>query len=218
MTRRAATGHAARAVLPAAVWLAACFGHTVPLERYRLAPAQPTAPARPAALTTSPRRTISVEAYETSGIYAEPGIVYRVGTSSYGAYPNREWAVPLGTMLADATIEALRANPRFGAAPTDERSGASYDLVWRGVVQQFEEVNQGRRLSAAVRLDAAVVTSPGDSLVWQGSMGGERPVSDSTMQGVVNALSELTAETVRKLVASASGALAGDTVRLSESR
>jgi ABC-type uncharacterized transport system auxiliary subunit len=198
--------------------LSGCLGGPAPVERYRLTPVQPEAraAAAPAGATMLP--TVTVEPYATAGIYADPGIVYRLEESSYGAYPNREWALPLGTMLADATIEAMRAVPGLAARVTSDGTAVSEQLVWRGVVQQFEEVNRGDSVSAAVRLDAALVWSPGDSIVWQGTAGLERPVADPTMPAIVRALSELTAEAVRRLVTDGRGALATDTVRLSEAR
>jgi len=133
------------------------------------------------------------------GIYADPQIVYRLEETTYGAYPNREWAIPLGTMLADATVETMRAIPELGVRVADERTAGSHGLVWRGVVQQFEEVNRGKKVGAAIRLDAALVRTAGDSVVWQGSVGLERPVAHPTMPEIVRTLSELTSTAIRQL-------------------
>ena len=180
----------------------ACVGSPPALERYRLTPSpQAAAPAAPA--SSDRASPLVVEPYATSGIYADPQIVYRLGEVTYGSYPNREWALPLGSMLADATIESLRAAPGLDVQVSDDRILRSPRLVWRGVVQQFEEVNRGDQVSAAVRLDAALVRVPGDSVVWQGTAGLERPVPDPTMSAVVTTLSQLSTQVIRQLVGQA---------------
>jgi uncharacterized lipoprotein YmbA len=206
--------------LLAAVVLGGCVGSLPPLERYRLTPAPTTAPGTaPATFADSSATvTITVEPYATAGIYADPEIVYRVGENTYGAYPNREWALPLGDMLADATVATLRATPGLGARVTSESASAAHGLVWRGFVQLFEEVDRGDSVAAAVRLDAALVRTPGDTVVWQGSAGLEGPVADSTMPAIVATLSGLTSAALRRLADEARGALHADTVRLSQRR
>jgi ABC-type uncharacterized transport system auxiliary subunit len=206
--------------LLAALLLGGCIGSLPPLERYRLTPAPTAAPgAAPATFADSSATiTIAVEPYATTGIYADPAIVYRVGESTYGAYPNREWALPLGDMLADATVETLRATPGLDAQVTSERASAAYGLVWRGFVQRFEEVDRGDSVAASVRLDAVLVRTPGDTVVWQGSAGAEGPVTDSTMPAVVAILSNLTSTALRRLADEAKSAVNADTVRLSRRR
>ncbi|HKH83400.1 MAG TPA: ABC-type transport auxiliary lipoprotein family protein [Gemmatimonadales bacterium] len=180
--------------------LAACAGTPATVERYRLAPVSTRDSGTLSAPPDADAAVIAVEPYATMGIYADPQIVYRLEETTYGAYPNREWAIPLGTMLADATVETMRAIPNLGVRVTDGRTAGSHQLVWRGVVQQFEEVNRGKKVAAAIRLDAALVRTPGDSVVWQGSAASERPVADPTMTAIVRTLSELTSTAIRQLV------------------
>jgi uncharacterized lipoprotein YmbA len=169
-------------------------------------------------MSDSTAPVMAVETYATTGIYADPQIVYRVGEDTYGAYPDREWALPLGTMLADATVDALRATPKLGVQVTDGRVSGTHQLVWRGVVQQFEEVNRGDNVAAAVRLDAALVRTPGDSVIWQGTAGLERAVEKPSMTAIVGTLSELTTTAIRQLVSQARLATQAETVRLSDKR
>jgi uncharacterized lipoprotein YmbA len=198
--------------IASAAWLAACAGTPATVERYRLAPMGTPQPRTPSAAPDANAPVIAVEPYVTMGIYADPQIVYRLEETTYGAYPNREWAIPLGTMLADATVETMRAIPHLGVRVTDERASGSHQLVWRGVVQQFEEVNRGKKVGAAIRLDAALVRTPGDSVVWQGTVGLERPVTDPTMTAIVETLSQLTSTAIRQLVTQARPAVEADRV------
>jgi uncharacterized lipoprotein YmbA len=196
----------------------ACVGSPPALERYRLVPSPTTGAApRPASEETDPP-TLMVEPYATTGIYADPQIVYRLGETTYGAYPNKEWALPLGAMLADATVQALRATPGLNAQVSDDRVSRSAELVWRGVVQQFEEVDRGKDVSAAVRLDAALVRLPGDSVLWQGTVALEGPVQTPSMTAIVDTLSQLTSRAIRQLVDRAQPAAQDGGVRLSRNR
>jgi ABC-type uncharacterized transport system auxiliary subunit len=189
--------------------LAACAGTPATVERYRLAPVSTRDPGTP---PDADAPVIAIEPYATMGIYADPQIVYRLEETTYGAYPNREWAIPLGTMLADATVETMRAIPNLGARVTDERTAGSHQLVWRGVVQQFEEVNRGKKVGAAIRLDAALVRTPGDSVIWQGTAASERPVADPTMTAIVRTLSELSSTAIHQLVMQARTAVQAERV------
>ena len=61
---------------------------------------------------------------------------------------------------------------------------------------EFEEVNRGRQVLAAVHLEADLVKSANDSVVWSGSERIERAVPEPTdsMPRVVETLSALTVE------------------------
>ncbi|HEX2218501.1 MAG TPA: ABC-type transport auxiliary lipoprotein family protein [Gemmatimonadales bacterium] len=189
--------------------LSGCVRSLPPLERYRLVPMGPAAatgsgaPARPVARHETPAAalaTIRVEPYVTEGIYADPQIVYRIGESRYGAYPNREWALPLSTMLADMTAEVLRATPGMRLRVTGSAEGGRPDFIWRGAVHRFEEVNRGEQVLTAVHLEGSLLRASDDSLLWQGIARGERPVTGETMEAVVAALSRLGADAVRSMV------------------
>ncbi len=210
--RRAARRLAA--ALPAAALAAACFRGTLPArEFYRLRPASAAAPAAAPAPGAPRLPALTVEPYATPGVYAGPGIVYRVGETRYGTYPNREWAVPLGAMLAAITAEQLRA---LGGGPVEDGAGGggAHGLVWRGVVREFEEVDRGPQVSAAVRLDARLVRARDDSVLWQGSAKLERPVAAAReMTAVVDGLAEAAAQAVTRLVAEAAPAMRAEAAR-----
>jgi ABC-type uncharacterized transport system auxiliary subunit len=184
------------------VILSACFHSAPPLQLYRLQPVDtPAAQDSPVA-----SEVIAVEPYATVGIYGEPHLVYRVGQSTYGAYPNAEWVIPLTTMLADITAAQLRAAEPHIRVTTGQSAGAS-DLLWRAKVQQFEEVDSAAHVSASVSLEAMLVRSRSDSIVWQGSTRLEQAVPEPTMSAVVATLSELANNAVSQLVREADGAL-----------
>ncbi|HEY0780443.1 MAG TPA: ABC-type transport auxiliary lipoprotein family protein [Gemmatirosa sp.] len=196
---RAAWARTAAAV-PLAALAAACFRGTLPArELYRLRPIPPAvaAPAR-----DSVASLLAVEPYGTPGVYARPEIVYRVGETEYGTYPNREWALPLGTMLATVTATSLRQLPG-GATRVQEgtATASAHGLVWRGTVREFEEVDRGARVTASVRLEAQLVRASDDSVLWRGSAGAERAVvPPNVMTAVVDSLAAATSAAVADLV------------------
>ena len=215
---RAAVRFALLAATVAAAGAGCVRGTLPPRELYRLrapAAARPTIPADGglrslgAAAREGGGAPVAVEAYATPGIYAEPQLVYRVGETRYGSYPTREWALPLGEMLATLTAERLRTTTGPGTQVQDGAlPRAARTLVWRGTVREFEEVDRGRRVSAAVRLEAQLVRAADDSVLWQGSARLEQAVTPSrAIAAVVDSLSTLSAQAVARLVDEATPAL-----------
>lgn len=144
--------------------------------------------------------SLAIAPYETPGLYGERGIVFRVGQTSYGAYPSREWAVPLAEMLGSLTESVLERNPiSREQAVYDPPSRRSHTYIWRGTVREFEEVDIGTTVSVAVRLDVKLVRSADDSLIWSGSERIERSVSQPTMDNIVGAMSDAAIDVIAKL-------------------
>lgn len=206
MTSRSVRAGLGAATILAAAALApvACIRGTIPSrELYRLALAPSDSGAPPAARVSPPRLagSLGVAPYVTAGIYAEPSIAYRVGDSEYGTYPSREWALPLSQMLGVLTEEVLRRRPlTAGPAIYNPPSLRSQTYLWSGRVRRFEEVNRDKVVSASVWVDATILRTADDSVVWSGSAHRERVVSGKTMTDVVHTLSELARETVSELV------------------
>lgn len=203
--RGSTRGVAIAAVLVAA---AGCGRSLPPLERYRLEPVATadTQGAHPGNGRLA-GQSIVVLPYEAPGIYADPQIVYRIDETRYGTYPDREWAIPVSTMLADRTADILRTAPAdVAVGGTTPNAG----LVWRGTVREFEEVNRGDQVFAAVRLQAMLLRGTTDSVVWQGEARAERPVEQKKqMEAVVQALSAASTDAVRQLMAQANGSPGG---------
>ena len=194
----------------AAAWAAvailgstACFfrGRLPAVELYRLAPPDTTELATSAVTGPVLDGALAVGRYATPGVYGTRGIVYRVGETGYGSYPNREWAIPLGEMVGMRTAEILRHMPvtRDGAV-YDPPSRRQFQYVWRGVVHRFEEVNRGNSVFAAVSLEARLVRAADDSVIWIGTRSLERPVPGGTMSGIIDTLSALSTEVIRRLI------------------
>ena len=140
--------------LVAASMMGCIPGTLPPLELYRLMPADSAVIARRlGSVGGAPavKGTVAVEPYATPGLYGEPQIVYRLGEARYGTYPSREWAIPLSSMLATRTAEALRAASfASGSVTTEPSRRGAHEFVWRGGVRPFEEGNRNRQVLAEV--------------------------------------------------------------------
>jgi uncharacterized lipoprotein YmbA len=182
------------------------FGTRPPLERYRLEiPPPPSAPAALPGGTLLPG-LLAVLPYATPGLYGRDPIVYRVGEIQLDVYPNREWAIPLRDQLGVATARLLEGRPLTSQpAVYDPSSLRPYAFVWRGRVREFEEVNRGDTVLAAVALEVQLVRTIDDSVVWAGRYRDERivPPPNTTMEPIVHMLSVLTAEAINGLIDSA---------------
>jgi ABC-type uncharacterized transport system auxiliary subunit len=207
------TAHRARALRLLALLpllaAAACFPRRLPpRELYRLT-TDTVSFGRGTSLGTAglPAGALAIATYRTPGLYGDPGIVYRIGENAYGAYPAREWALPLGTMLGILTEEVLTDRVRLtrGVPVFDPPSLREAAYIWRGEVRRLEEVERGDSVFVAVELVARLTRASDDSLLWNGTVRLEQPVPGPTMPAIVAALS---ATTVRALVL-----LAGDARR-----
>ena len=145
--------------------------------------------------------TLAVSQYVAPGIYSDPGIVFRIDDTQYGAYPNREWALPISEQLGALTERVLARLPLTAErAVYDPPSQRSQTYIWRGTIREFEEVDRGKEVLAAVRLDARIVRASDDSIVWSGSSHLERAARSPNMPGIVQTLGDLAAEAVTELV------------------
>lgn len=187
-------------------------GKLPPLERYQLALPDTSALAMPlsAPLDGSPATraplegSLAIAPYRTPGIYGGQSIVYRIGELQYGAYPSREWAMPLTMMLGSITERVLLTNPvSMSPAVYEPPTRVTHPFVWQGTVREFEEVNRGDDVFVSVMLEVRIVRTSDQAVVWHQSHKVERPVPEPTMLAIVEALSDVAAETVLRLAMSA---------------
>lgn len=197
----------------AALAATGCLGGRLPpLEYYRIAATDSatlsTELAATSSATVAPLPSLAIAPFETPGLYGRGQVVFRTGDQAYGTYGSREWALPLSTMLGLVAEDVLRARP-LSAEPAvfDPPSVAAYPYVWRGRVRELEEVDRGREVWASVRLEARVVRSVDETVVWSGSAALERRVPEGTMPAIVDALSSLATEAMVQLASDAHSTL-----------
>jgi ABC-type uncharacterized transport system auxiliary subunit len=180
-------------------------------EMYRLS--LPDTGAGRGAAAAPLKGTLAILSYAAPGVYGEPGVVFRIGESEYGAYPNREWAVPLGEQLGVLTERVLTRNPlSTEPAVFDPPSKRSQTYMWRATIREFDEVDRGKQVFAAVRVDARLVRADDDSVLWSGTASAEREVPTPNMSGIVQTLSALAEQVVAELVDRAKRDLTGSRI------
>ena len=144
--------------------------------------------------------TLGIAQYVTPGVYGDPLIVFRINDTEYGSYPSREWAVPLGDQLGVVTERVLARIPLTAErAVFDPPSRRAQTYIWRGTVREFEEVDRGADVRAAVRIDLRVVRAEDDSILWSGTSRIERAALRPDMSGIVQTLSALADEVITDL-------------------
>ena len=144
--------------------------------------------------------TLGIAQYATPGVYGDPLIVFRIDDTQYGSYPSREWAVPLSDQLGVLTERVLARVPLTAPrAVFDPPSRRAQTYIWRGTVREFEEVDRGSAVLAAVRIDVRIARADDDSIVWSGSSRLERAAEPSNMPGIVQTLSALADEVLTDL-------------------
>ena len=171
---------------------------------------QLVAPARPANTTPLADGVIVVEPYVTPGIYADEALIYRTSETQYFTYPYRQWAMPLSEALALLTADALRRAPApigTSSVVLDDVATGARGLKWRGVIRHFEEVDRDRSVGVEVAIDATIVRSRDDSVLWHGSAWAARQVPTGTMPAIVSTMSALVDSAVGALAGQAAGSL-----------
>lgn len=144
--------------------------------------------------------TLGISQYTTPGIYGDPQIVFRINDTEYGSYSSREWAVPLGDQLGVLTERVLAHAPlTVEHAVFDPPSRRAQTYIWRGTVREFEEVDRGTEVHAAVRIDLRIVRAEDDSILWSGTSRIERPAQGTTMAAIVQTLSDIADDVVTDL-------------------
>lgn len=189
---------------------AGCFRGTLPpREYYRLTPVDSLASARGPASAPALTGSIAIVPYDTPGIYGEASLTYRAGESGYGKYPSREWAIPLGEMLAarTETITSARALTS-GRVSIDRSASRREEYEWRGAVREFDEVDGPTSVSTSVSLVARLVRVADDSVLWSGAAHEVEPVAESRqIDSVVAALSIAASRAITRLVDDAASTL-----------
>jgi ABC-type uncharacterized transport system auxiliary subunit len=186
-----------------------CFrGKLPPREFYRLAPVEaPASAPQPGVAPLS--GTIVIKRYATPGIYGGDLIVYRVSNAQYGAYPSREWAIPLGEMLGAISERVVRdGHVTSGRVIYNPPAARDEEFEWRGTVVEFDEVDAPGSVTASVSLGAQLVRVADDSVLWSGSAKVVEPVRETrSMNAVVSALSLAAARAIARLTDDANATL-----------
>ncbi len=122
--------------------------------------------------------TIGVPQFEAEGIYARDNLLYRMGNYEIAADYYRRWGIPPQKMVAEATIDYLRASGVF-ADVVRLPSMSDVDLILVGRILRFEQVPDQVGSSARVDFEFVLQDSERHSILWR------REVSEITPVGAL---------------------------------
>ena len=122
--------------------------------------------------------TIGVPQFEAQGIYARDNLLYRKGNYEIAADYYRRWGIPPQKMVAETTIDYLRASGVF-AGVVRLPSMSDVDLILVGRILRFEQVPDQVGSSARVDLEFFLQDSEDHSILWR------REVSEITPVGAL---------------------------------
>ena len=200
--QRSRPGRVTTLACVAAIVSSGCFRGTLPPRQfYRLSlPDSLASVGRP---TGAPPLTgsIAIARYDTPGIYGTGSLVYRVGSSAYGAYPSREWAIPLGEMLGSITEGIVRQRSLTSGRVVYPPSAVTREQYeWRATVREFDEVDAPNSVTTSVSLVAQLVRAADDSVVWSAAAQEMEPIAQTrSIDAVVAGLSAATARAIVRL-------------------
>lgn len=172
------------ALAVAAVIVAVPLACKIPQTRYysidypHSADASAAAAAIPASLV--------VERFRGSEAYTRDRLVYRESLNELNFYEYHRWTSSPVDMATELMLHTLKTRGRF-AGVHSIRESEKGDLVLRGWVEHFEEVDQPS-VVALVELHLEVFDAKTRDRVWSGHLRADEPIGTRTVPGVVAAL------------------------------
>ena len=133
-------------------------------------------------------RTVSllVAGINSSEIFRETPMAYRMGTNEIGTYQYSRWAEPPVEMIQDSLIRLLRSSGNYTSVAS---LGSTSDgqFVVRGRLYDFEEVD-GASITGLVSMEFDLYDRKSGKVVWSHSYSQSEPVQGKEISSIVNAL------------------------------
>jgi ABC-type uncharacterized transport system auxiliary subunit len=137
--------------------------------------------------TTKP--SIRVERLSVAEPYAGRRIVYRPAGSEVDFWEYRRWAESPDMMITAGVAAHVGASGLFGDVDTFPYSWGDVDLILRGAVLAFEEVDKGNDWYGHVKLFLELIDSRSRKTLWSGKVETEKKAAAKTPEALVDALS-----------------------------
>jgi ABC-type uncharacterized transport system auxiliary subunit len=172
-------------VLCATALLAACGCASVPKTHfYTLANVAPSVTAG----ADSAGPLIRIERLAVAEPYAGRRIVYRPKPMEVAFWELRRWAEPPDKMITAAVAARLAASGMFRGVDTFPYSWDEADLILRGAVLAFEEVDRGDEWYGHVKLFFELIDAGSRRTLWSSKMEAEKKAAARTPDALVEAL------------------------------
>ncbi|MBI4467641.1 MAG: membrane integrity-associated transporter subunit PqiC [Acidobacteria bacterium] len=163
--------------------------------------------ASPVQSASASRGQLGVEAPRASHLLRQDRIVYFTQQNQLNFYQYHRWAEPPVFMVQSLLIRQLQGARLFDhVMPYRAQKGLDYLL--RGRLLALEEVDgSAAGITARFGLELELVRQKDAEVVWTGRASRERPVSEKTMEAVVEAMSGCVEESLEELTRSMGAAL-----------
>jgi len=141
----------------------------------------------PPAPNLSSSATIVVGRITAPYVLRDDRILYKTSDVQMGMYEDQRWAAPPTEMISTMLVERLRRTGQFKSVQLRSTSAAGAFLM-RGNLRALNEVDTASGITArfAIRLELYEI-KPG-TLVWTQNYLQDEPVSDKTVNSVVQSL------------------------------
>jgi ABC-type uncharacterized transport system auxiliary subunit len=144
-------------------------------------------------------RQIRVQRLSANQLLVDDRILYRENPNEVSFYEYKRWANPPVDIATEYITYRLEASGDYTSVSSYKSDGPP-DLVLRGRLFHFEEVDQGKEVFASVAMELQLTDARTRAQVWRGEAECTRPVATRDMSGVVSGISGCLDETVSKLL------------------
>jgi ABC-type uncharacterized transport system auxiliary subunit len=146
-------------------------------------------------------RRIVVQRFSADRVLVDDRILYREGPNELNFYEYKRWANPPVDIVTNYFVYRLKQSGDY-ANVSSYKTGGPSDLILRGRVYHFEEVDRGKEVFASVSLELELTDTRTRTSVWRGEAACTRPITTRDMGGVVGGISECLDEAASKLLGS----------------
>jgi ABC-type uncharacterized transport system auxiliary subunit len=131
---------------------------------------------------------LEIREFACPSYLCEDRIVYRPSAEEVGFYEYHRWASNPSQAITQYVEDGLRGESLFKSVGMRER-GSEAAYVLSGNIERFEEVDQGREVSAVCTISAQLLDKRTRSVVWSRTASETVQVEKRDMRGVVSSLS-----------------------------
>jgi len=144
----------------------------------------------------STKPLIRVERLAVAEPYAGRRIVYRPAANEVAFWDFRQWAEPPGRMITARVAAHLAQSGLFRDVDSFPYSWEKADLVLRGAVLAFEEVDRGDEWYGRVKLFLELVEPKAGRAVWSSKIEAEKKARKRNPEALVDVLAEALDEAI----------------------
>jgi ABC-type uncharacterized transport system auxiliary subunit len=144
-------------------------------------------------------KAIMVDRFHANRVLQEDRILYRENENEVNYYEYERWTSPPVDLVTNYFVHHLKDSAAYSnISSTKDIEKADYRL--RGRLRHFEEVDQGKQVSAEVALEIELVDAKTGHGLWRGEEECSRPIAVRTVAAVVRGIQQCLDETANKLL------------------